>query len=145
MSENLPSVRNKEAFQRLMDAGNTHDSELFAKAIDEVFWPDVLIRTPLPIKTTGAEAFKEVFATLFRAFPDLHVAIEDLIEEGDKVVARNTVTGTNLGEYMGRPPTGKSVTYNEIFILRFADGRIAEIWGVVDVLAQLRQLGVIPA
>ena len=42
-------------------------------------------------------------------------------------------------------PTGKTVTYNEIFIFRFADGRIAEIWGVVDVLAQLRQLGLISA
>jgi steroid delta-isomerase-like uncharacterized protein len=145
MTDKLPSVRNKAAFTRLMDAGNTHDAELFSKTIDEVFWPDVLIRTPLPIKTTGAEAFKEVFATLHRAFPDLKVTVEDLIEEGDKVVARNTVTGTNLGEYMGRPPTGTSVTYNEIFIFRFADGRIAETWGVVDVLAQMKQLGVIPA
>jgi steroid delta-isomerase-like uncharacterized protein len=86
-----------------------------------------------------------VFATLQRAFPDLHVTVEDLIEEGDKVVARNTVTGTHRGEYLRLPPTGKSVTYNEIFILRFVDGRIAETWGVVDVLSQLRQLSVIPA
>ena len=42
-------------------------------------------------------------------------------------------------------PTGKPVRYNEIFTLRFADGRIAEVWGVVDVYAQLRQLGMIPA
>jgi SnoaL-like polyketide cyclase len=67
-----------------------------------------------------------------------------LIEEGDKVVSRNTVTGTHQGEYMGIPPTGKSVTYNEIFIARFAGGRIAETWGVVDVLSQMRQLGAIP-
>ena len=46
---------------------------------------------------------------------------------------------------MGIPPTGKSITYNEIFIARFADGRIAETWGVVDVLSQMRQLGAIPA
>lgn len=45
----------------------------------------------------------------------------------------------------GRPPTGKPVTYNEIFILRFVNGRIAETWGVVDVLAQMRQLGLIRA
>lgn len=45
---------------------------------------------------------------------------------------------------MGRPPTGKSITYKEIFIARFAGGRIAETWGVVDVLAQMRQLGLIP-
>lgn len=68
-----------------------------------------------------------------------------MIAEGDKVVHRNTVTGTHQGEYRGVAPTGKPITYNEIFIFRFADGRVAEIWGVVDVLAQLRQLGVIPA
>jgi predicted ester cyclase len=52
---------------------------------------------------------------LLRGFPDLHVAVED----------------------------GRSITYNEIFIFRFANGRIAETWGVVDVLAQMRQLGLI--
>jgi predicted ester cyclase len=67
-----------------------------------------------------------------------------LIEEGDKIVSRNTVTGTHRGEYMGLRPTGKSVTYNEIFIARFAGGRVAETWGVVDVLSQMRQLGAIP-
>jgi predicted ester cyclase len=45
---------------------------------------------------------------------------------------------------MGLPPTGKSVTYNEIFIFRFADGRIVETWGVVDVFSQMKQLGVVP-
>ena len=88
---------------------------------------------------------KEEFARLHRAYPDLHITIEDLIAEGDKVVSRNSVTGTHRGEYMGIPPTGKSVTYNEIFILRFLNGRIAETWGVVDVFSQLKQLGVIPA
>jgi steroid delta-isomerase-like uncharacterized protein len=82
---------------------------------------------------------------LLRGLPDLHVAVEDVIAEGDKVVFRATVTGTHQGEYMGLPPTGKSITYNEIFIFRFANGRIAEMWGVVDVFSQMRQLGVIPA
>jgi predicted ester cyclase len=50
-----------------------------------------------------------------------------------------------LGEYRGLPPTGKSITYNEIFIFRFANGRLAEMWGVVDVFSQMQQLGVIPA
>ena len=138
------ATSNKETFGRLHAAMNSGDAEVIAKTIDEVVDPDVLIRTPLPIDATGAEALKQVWTILLRAFPDLHVTVEDLIAEGDKVVIRNTVTGTNLGEYMGRPPTGRSVTYNEIFIFRFADGRIAETWGVVDALAQMRQLGVAP-
>jgi predicted ester cyclase len=55
------------------------------------------------------------------------------------------VPGTHQGEYNGLPPTGKSVSYNEIFIMRFVNGRIAEIWGVVDVFSQLRQLGMVQA
>jgi steroid delta-isomerase-like uncharacterized protein len=103
------------------------------------------MRTPLPTDKTGPELAKEVFRTLLRAYPDLHITVEDLIEEGDKLVTRNTVTGTHQGEYMGVPPTGKSVTYSEIFIARFADGRIAESWGVVDALTQMQQLGAIPS
>jgi steroid delta-isomerase-like uncharacterized protein len=136
---------NKATVRRFHEATTTGDAELISQTIDELVEPDSVIHTPLPIKATGAQLLKEVFARLHRAFPDLHITIEDLIEEGDKVVSRNTVTGTHQGEYMGIPPTGKSVTYNEIFILRFTGGRIAETWGVVDVFSQMKQLGVIPA
>ena len=135
---------NKMAFRRFADAVNTGDMALISKTIDEVVEANALIRTPLPIEATGPELLKEVFGRLHRAFPDLHITVEDLIAEGDKVVARDTVTGTHQGEDMGLAPTGKSITYNEIFICRFADGRIAETWGVVDVLSQLRQLGALP-
>jgi steroid delta-isomerase-like uncharacterized protein len=135
---------NKATTERFDDALNSGDAELIFKTIDEVVAPDALIRTPLPIEATGAELAKELFARLLRAYPDLQITIEDLIAEGDKVVSRNTVTGTHQGEYMGIPPTGNSVTYNEVIITRFADGRIVETWAVVDVLSQMRQLGVIP-
>jgi steroid delta-isomerase-like uncharacterized protein len=136
-------TRNKATFRRFHDAVNSGDAELIAQTIDEVVEPEVRIGTPLPIDATGAQALKQVWTTLLRAYPDLHVAVEDLIAEADKVDCRNVVTGTHQGEYLGLPPTGRSVTYNEIFIFRFEDGRIAETWGVVDVLAQLRQLGAI--
>ena len=136
---------NKAAVRRFHDATTAGDVELISKTIDELVEPDAVIHTPLPIEATGAQRLKEVFARLHRAFPDLHITIEDLIEEEDKVVSRNMVTGTHQGDYMGIPPTGKSVTYNEIFILRFTGGRIAETWGVVDVFSQMKQLGVIPA
>lgn len=138
------ATTNKATLTRFQDALSSGDWEIISNTIDEVVQPDALIRTPLPIEATGAELLKEVFGRLLRAFPDLHITIEDMIAEADKVVARDTVTGTHQGEYMGLPPTGKSITYNEIFICRFADGRIAETWGVVDVLSQMRQLGAIP-
>jgi steroid delta-isomerase-like uncharacterized protein len=141
----IQKTGNKATFERFCDAMNTGDARLISSTIDELVEPNALIRTPLPLNSTGRDKLKEVFGKLLRAFPDLQVTIEDLIAEGDKVVARNSVTGTHQGDYMGIPPTGKSVTYNEIFIFRFVNGRVAETWGVVDVFAQMRQLGLIPA
>jgi predicted ester cyclase len=135
-------ARNKETFRRFHDAMNTCDAEFISKSIDELVEPDATIRTPLPGDATGPELLKQVWAVLLRAFPDLHLNVEDLIGEGDKVVARIVVTGTHLGDYMGVEPTGKSIAYDEIFIFRFANGRVVETWGVVDVLSQMKQLGV---
>jgi steroid delta-isomerase-like uncharacterized protein len=135
---------NKATFRRLQDAMSSGDAELVSQTIDEVFDPDV--KQHSPFEATGVQTLKEmVFARLYRAFPDLHITVEDVIAEGDKVVERDTVTGTHQGEYMGLPPTGKSVAYSEIFIMRFVNGRIAEIWGVVDVFSLMKQLGMIPA
>ncbi len=136
---------NKAAFERFHEAANSGDMEFLAKTIDDFVAPDAAIRTPLPIDATGPELLKQVWAMLFRVYPDIHLTVDDVIAEGDKVVARNTVTGTHRGEFMGVAPTGNSVTYNEIFIFRFADGRVVETWGVVDVYAQMKQIGVIPA
>ena len=77
------------------------------------------------------------------AFPDLRTTLEDVFAAGDRVAVRGTDRGTHRGDFMGVAPTGKSVTYNEIFIFRFVEGRVAETWGVVDVYAQMRQIGVL--
>jgi steroid delta-isomerase-like uncharacterized protein len=136
---------NKATLSRLIDAINTGDAEIISKSIDAAAGSEVLFHAPVPVDATGAQALKQVWAMLLRGLPDLHVAVDDVIAEGDKVVFRATVTGTHQGEYMGLPPTGKSITYDEIFIFRFANGRLAEIWGVVNVFSQMQQLGVIPA
>ena len=138
-------TRNKATFKRFHEAANTGDAAFLSKTIDELVAPDAAIRTPLPIDATGAELLKQVWAMLFRVYPDIHLTVEDVLAEGDKVVGRTTVTGTHRGEFMGVAPTDKSVTYNEMFIFRFADGRVVETWGVVDVYSQMKQIGVIPA
>jgi steroid delta-isomerase-like uncharacterized protein len=135
---------NKASVKRFHEAANTGDMAVLANVIDEFVHPDAVIRTPLPIDTMGAEALKQIWAALFAIYPDIRLTVEDVIGEGDKVVTRTTVTGTHQGEFMGVAPTGKTVTYNEMFMFRFADGRVAETWGVVDVFAQMKQIGVIP-
>ncbi len=141
-----PATSNKATFRRFHDAfASSGDAQFISTTIAEIAEPDVLIHIPSGQAATGTQALKEVFARVHRVFPDIHVTVEDMIEEGDKVVGRHTVTGTHQGEYMGLPPTGKSVTYNEIIIFRSVNGRIAETWGVVDVFSQMKQLGMIPA
>lgn len=136
-------MSNGATLLRLVDAVNTGDALVIAKVIDEIVEPDVLFRASVPTGATGAEAVRQAWEALMRALPDLHVTVCDLIEEGDKVVARHTITGTHLREYRGLPPTGQLVARTEILAVRFAGGRIAEIWGAIDVFSPVaRRTGV---
>ncbi len=80
----------------------------------------------------GMDGLKRGYATFLSAFPDLHVTVEDLIAEGDKVVAYKTLTGTHRGTHLGIPATGKRVQYQIISIYRIKNGKIAEYWGLQD-------------
>jgi len=92
----------------------------------------------------GPEGISQ-FVTMFRAgFPDLHLTIEDMIAEGDKVAWRFTARGTHKGELMGIPPTGKQVTVTAMVCSRFAGGKWEEDWSNFDALGMLQQFGVIP-
>jgi predicted ester cyclase len=81
-------------------------------------------------------------AELFAAFPDFHRSMDDIIADGDKVVARYTARGTHLGELLGVQPTGTSVTVRWVTIYRIADGKVAEEWPLFDALGLMRQPGV---
>jgi steroid delta-isomerase-like uncharacterized protein len=91
-----------------------------------------------------AEGFKTQVRLFRAAFPDGRSQIEDLIAEGDRVVARWTDGGTHRGAWMGVAPTGKRVTMTGIDIYRIEQGRITEYWCNEDELGLLRQLGAVP-
>jgi predicted ester cyclase len=90
-----------------------------------------------------AEAAKQEAADFRRGFPDVVSTIEDLIAEGDKVVARWRSRTTHQGEYMGIPPTGKEVEFTGISVYRIEAGKIAESWTVEDELGLMRQIGAV--
>jgi predicted ester cyclase len=113
--------------------------------IDEIYAADYVENTPQPGVPPTREGFKQTAIALRSAFPDLHYGIEDAIVTGDKVVHRLTVSGTMKGEFAGMPATGKHATWTEIHIGRVADGRLVEHWGLIDRLAMLVQLGIVPA
>lgn len=94
---------------------------------------------------SGPEGVKQNVSAFRAAFPDLEWAIEDVIAEGDKVVLRLMLHGTQRGEFHGIPPTGKRVTMQEIVIWEILDGRLRSGWFAFDGLGLRVQLGAIPA
>ena len=100
-------------------------------------------------QTPGLAPTKDGVLEFFRlykaAFPDLRFAPEDFIASGDKVVVRVRATGTNTGDFMGMPATGKTMDVQLIDIVRFGDDGLGrEHWGVADVMTMMQQLGAIP-
>ena len=89
--------------------------------------------------------FKQIESEWYDAFPDMHVTIDDMVAEGDKVAARVTMTGTHKGEIMGIPPTNKKVTISLITISRIVGGKIVEDHGQFSALDLMRQLGLTPS
>ena len=111
----------------------------------EEFWaPSYINHDPTNPEVRDLEGFKQWAIASHAAFPDLNVTIDDLIAEGDKVVTRWTVRGTQKGEFGKIPATGKQVTFTGITISRIVDGKTVESWWSDDDLGLLQQLGVIP-
>lgn len=97
------------------------------------------------INAHDVEGFAELLSDDFAAFSDLRFEVEDIIASGDKVVGRFRMIGTNDGDFMGMPATGRSVDVQGIDIIRFNDDGVGvEHWGVFDTMAMMQQLGVVP-
>jgi predicted ester cyclase len=91
----------------------------------------------------GPASFKQLVTFYRSAFPDAQFTIEDILADGDKVVMRNTFSGTHRGPFMGIAPTGRRVSQEQIHIVRVASGQVVEHWAVRDDLSLLQQLGIV--
>lgn len=92
----------------------------------------------------GLEGFKLGLEMIRGAFPDWRSEVEDIVEEGDRVALRWRVSGTHLGVFLGFEGSGKAIQMEEAGVMRFADGKLVEMWRVADEVALMRQLGLIP-
>jgi predicted ester cyclase len=90
-----------------------------------------------------AEAAKQEAANFRRGFPDVTSIIENLIAEGDKVVARWRSRATHQGDYMGIAPSGKAVEFTGISFYRIEGNKIAQSWNIEDQFGLMRQVGAI--
>jgi predicted ester cyclase len=111
--------------------------------VDELLAPDIENHNPGPSDAPGRQGIREVFWLLHTAFPDLHGRIDDIMAEGDRVVVRWTIGGTNTRRCMGIGPTGRTISGTGIDILRIVDGRMTERWGNSDDMVMLHQMGLL--
>jgi steroid delta-isomerase-like uncharacterized protein len=134
---------NAEAARRILDEGFSQGR---LEVFDEVCSPDVVSHDPAqPEDVRGIEAHKERCQGYRTAMPDLQVTVEDQIAAGDKVAIRWSARGTNDGELMGMPPTGRPMQITGNSIDRFdADGQLVETWDQWDNAGFMSQLGISP-
>jgi steroid delta-isomerase-like uncharacterized protein len=136
------SEQSKAVVRRFFEAWNARDLDAF----DEIYAPDAVDHDPQnPFRETrGPEGAKRAARMYHSAYSDGRFEVHEQIAEGDFVVTRWTGSGTNDGELMGMPATGKSVEVDGITIDRLADGKIAETWTCWDTLGMMQQVGAIP-
>ena len=123
----------------LIGAGNL---EGFGRCLAD----DVVEHEELPGLAPTKDGILAFFRMQLAAFPDMRMDVQDVVASGDKVVARVRYAGTNRGEFMGAPATGKTIDVQLIDIFRFGDdGLVREHWGVMDQMTMMQQLGLAPA
>ena len=125
----MSSEANKALARRIVEEmWNTKNLNV----VDEVYSPEF---------GGGHEATKQFVTAHLATFPDLHITIQDQIAENDLVATRYVMSGTQQGEFANIPPTGKQFTVTGIEMHRFTDGKLVELWNLVDALSMLQQLG----
>jgi steroid delta-isomerase-like uncharacterized protein len=111
---------------------------------DELLSPDYVFHLPGSPTPVNRDVTKQVVKMFGTAFPDLRHTVDEMIAEGDVVVARWTVQGTHRGDFQGIPPTGKPVTLSGTTVHHMTGGRIRETWLTFDSLDLLKQLDALP-
>ncbi len=112
--------------------------------IDEAFAPDFVDHDPAPDQGEGAAGLRQFWTSFRTAFPDLKIQIEELVADDDKVAIAYTVSGTHQGDFEGHSPTGKQMSVRGLQITRIEEGMVVERWGMSDLMAIHKQLGLVP-
>jgi steroid delta-isomerase-like uncharacterized protein len=134
----LPSTQsNKQVVERFVHEVLQQGSK---PAVDELVGTDFTSHS-WPSTGDGRADLKAAIDRVAKALADPEFVIEDTIAEGDRVVVRVTSSGTQVGEFMGMPATGKRYSIGEIHIFRLRDGQLVEHWDQIDAMGMMKQLG----
>ncbi len=136
------SVQEHEvAVRRWIEAWNAHDPD----AVEKLLTPDFVRHDANLPEVVGPAAQRDFMLGVFGAFPDIQFKPQQFTAQGDIVVARLVVRGTQRGEFLGVPATGRAVAVQSVETFRLADGKVVEQWVVMDALGLLQQLGAVPS
>ena len=135
------SEEQKAAIRRYMD-------ELYNKGntavVDEEVAPNFVYRTAAALVTPDREGLIQEALLVRKAFPDLHCTVDDVLVEGDMLVMRWTMRGTQEGDYFGVPPSHKQVTYSGLSLVRNVEDKSVEAWTFFNTLGLFQELGAFP-
>jgi predicted ester cyclase len=141
----MPQEDLKAAINRAINAfNNSQDRSGYFDLYDSNSFQVHGFSPNLPSNFEGMRMFYDV---LWRAFPDSHLVIDDVIAEGDKAACRYVFTDTQKEEFMGIPPSGKRVKISGMTILHFdqSSSKCIERWNMADMMGLMQQIGAIPA
>jgi steroid delta-isomerase-like uncharacterized protein len=113
-------------------------------AIERYMAEDFVEHEAIPGMDNTRETPRRLFKMMHAAFPDLHVVVHDIMQDGDKVVARVSFVGTHQGEFMGLPASGNAVDISAIDIMQFRGDKVVAHWGVMDMAGAMAQMGAAP-
>lgn len=113
------------------------------QAIDRLMAPDAAFHG-LPVPVVGPNEFKPFHKSFRNAFPDIHIDIDELVCQGDRVAVKCTVTGTHRGDGLGIAATNRPVTVTGMGMARIENGRIVEAFNTFDFLSLYQQVGLVP-
>ncbi|MCH2676053.1 MAG: ester cyclase [Chloroflexota bacterium] len=134
------SEQNKAVFEKLMSALNAKDMATMESLIAD----DFVDNDAMPGMAPGRQGMIDMMGMFVGAFPDLNVVVEHWVAEGDLVVGVMTTKGTQTGEFMGMPASGKKFSVREMHMVRVANGKMAEHWGLSNEMSMMQQLGLMP-
>jgi steroid delta-isomerase-like uncharacterized protein len=132
------SAENRALFQEFVNGMNNKDVSFVDRLVDL----DFVDHDPAPGQAPGLQGIKDLMQMFFTAFPDLHVTVNRLVADEDTVAGAVTTVGTQDGDFMGIPKSGMKISITELHMMRIANGKMVEHWGVGDGMTMMQQLGV---
>jgi predicted ester cyclase len=111
------------------------------KIFDLLFAEDFLDHSPPPGFRPDKNGVRELYKMLRTAFPDFRAEIHWQLTDGDCVTTYKTYHGTHRGDFLGVEPTGREVHFEALDVIRVRTGKLAEHWGVANLLSLMQQLG----